>query len=38
LNLDDESLKAARIKLIEATAQVIKNALFLVGINVVEKM
>ncbi|MPQ45054.1 arginine--tRNA ligase [Clostridium tarantellae] len=38
LNLDDEGLKAARVKLIEATAQVIKNALFLIGINVVEKM
>ena len=38
LNLEDEGLKVARIKLIEATAQVIKNALFLIGLNVVEKM
>lgn len=38
LNLEDEGLKAARIRLIEATAQVIKNALFLIGLSVVEKM
>ena len=38
LNLEDESLKATRLKLVEATCQVIKNALDLVGIEVVEKM
>ena len=38
LNVEDEGLKAARLELIKATAQVIKNALFLIGIDVVEKM
>lgn len=38
LNLEDEGLKIARLKLIEATAQVIKNSLYLIGINVVEEM
>ncbi|MEQ8153790.1 MAG: arginine--tRNA ligase [Clostridiaceae bacterium] len=37
-NLEDEELKNARIKLVEATCQVIKNALYLIGIKVVEKM
>ncbi len=38
LNLEDEELKMARLKLVEATCQVIKNALELLGIDVVEKM
>ncbi|MBE6052236.1 MAG: arginine--tRNA ligase [Clostridium sp.] len=38
LNLEDESLKAARLKLVEATCQVIKNGLELIGIDVVEEM
>lgn len=38
LNLEDTGLKVARLKLIEATAQVIKNSLNLIGINVVEEM
>ena len=38
LNLEDEVLKATRLKLVEASAQVIKNALELIGIEVVEKM
>lgn len=38
LNIEDEGLKMARLKLIEATAQVIKNSLNLIGIDVVEKM
>ncbi len=38
LNLEDTGLKVARLKLIEATAQVIKNSLYLIGINVVEEM
>lgn len=38
LNLEDEVLKATRIKLVEATCQVIKNSLELIGVNVVEKM
>ncbi|MGL5381142.1 arginine--tRNA ligase [Clostridium sp.] len=38
LNLEDESLKEARLKLVEASCQVIKNALYLLGIDVVEKM
>lgn len=38
LNLEDEDLKATRIKLLEATCQVIKNGLDLLGIDVVEKM
>ncbi|MBD7911362.1 MULTISPECIES: arginine--tRNA ligase [Clostridium] len=38
LNLEDEELKIARIKLVEATCQVIKNGLELIGIEVVEKM
>ena len=38
LNLEDTGLKVARLKLIEATAQVIKNSLNLIVINVVEEM
>ena len=38
LNLEDEGLKQARLKLVEASCQVIKNALYLLGIDVVEKM
>ena len=38
LNLDDEVLKATRLKLVEATCQVIKNGLDLIGVQVVEKM
>ncbi|MEO2509389.1 arginine--tRNA ligase [Clostridium paraputrificum] len=38
LNLEDEVLKATRLKLVEASAQVIKNGLNLLGIDVVEKM
>ena len=38
LNLEDEALKASRLKLVEATCQVIKNGLELIGIDVVEKM
>lgn len=38
LNLEDEELKQARLKLVEATCQVIKNGLELLGIDVVEKM
>ncbi|MBL4932080.1 arginine--tRNA ligase [Clostridium paridis] len=37
-NLEDEGLKIARVRLIEATCQVIKNSLDLIGIQVVEKM
>ena len=38
LNLEDEELKAARVNLVKATCQVIKNSLALIGIEVVEKM
>lgn len=38
LNAEDEEIKKARIKLVESTCQVIKNALNLLGIDVVEKM
>lgn len=38
LNLEDEVLKATRIKLVQATCIVIKNSLELLGIEVVEKM
>jgi arginyl-tRNA synthetase len=38
LNLEDEVLKATRLKLVEATCQVIKNGLDLIGIQVVEEM
>ena len=38
LNLEDKSLMAARLTLVKATCQVIKNGLELIGIEVVEKM
>lgn len=38
LNLEDDSLKEARINLVKATCQVIKNSLALIGIEVVDKM
>ncbi|NLK94648.1 MAG: arginine--tRNA ligase [Clostridiales bacterium] len=38
LNLQDETLKATRLRLVEATCVVIKNSLELLGIEVVEKM
>ena len=38
LNLDDEILKNTRLKLVEASTIVIKNGLYLLGIDVVEKM
>jgi len=36
--IEDCGLKNARLKMVEATCQVIKNALFLIGLEVVEKM
>ncbi len=38
LNLEDEELKKARLALVKASLQVIKNGLGLIGIDVVEKM
>ncbi len=38
MNTQDEVVKMARLKLVEATCQVIKNGLDLLGIEVVEKM
>ncbi len=38
INAEDEATKIARIKLVEATCQVLKNALNLIGIQTVEKM
>lgn len=38
LNLKDEELKKARLALVKASLQVIKNGLGLIGIEVVEKM
>ncbi|WP_411168576.1 arginine--tRNA ligase [Clostridium sp. MB05] len=38
LNLEDEELKEARLNLVKATCQVIKNSLELLGIEVVDKM
>ena len=38
LNLEDEELKKARLTLVKASLQVIKNGLGLIGIEVVEKM
>lgn len=38
LSCEDEGLKSARLKLVEATTILIKNALSLLGIEVVEKM
>jgi len=36
--IEDTGLKNARLKMVEATCQVIKNALYLIGLEVVEKM
>lgn len=38
INEEDEGLKAARVKLVKSTCQVLKNGLGLLGIEVVEKM
>jgi arginyl-tRNA synthetase len=38
LSTEDKELKAARIKMVEASCQVIKNGLNLLGIEVVDKM
>ncbi|WP_315067086.1 arginine--tRNA ligase [uncultured Clostridium sp.] len=38
LNLEDEKLKAARLNLVKATLQVIKNGLDLLGIDIVKEM
>lgn len=38
MNAEDEATKNARLKLVEATCQVLKNGLSLIGIQVVEKM
>lgn len=38
LSCEDEGLKSARLKLVEATSILIRNALSLLGIEVVEKM
>ncbi|MGL4572329.1 MAG: arginine--tRNA ligase [Clostridium sp.] len=38
LNLEDEELKKARLSLVKASLQVIKNGLGLLGIDVVDKM
>ncbi|MDP4143021.1 MAG: arginine--tRNA ligase [Bacillota bacterium] len=38
INAGDEELKNARLKLVEATAQVIKNGLTLIGLEAVERM
>ena len=38
MNAEDEETKKARLKLVEATCQVLKNGLSLLGIEVVEKM
>ncbi|MEG0296662.1 MAG: arginine--tRNA ligase [Clostridium sp.] len=38
LNLEDEGLKNARLMLVKATCQVIKNSLGLIGLEVVDKM
>jgi arginyl-tRNA synthetase len=38
LNAEDEGIKKARLNLVEATCQVIKNGLWLIGLEVVEKM
>jgi arginyl-tRNA synthetase len=37
-NLEDQSNKKAKIKMVEATCQVIKNALNLIGLEVVDRM
>ena len=38
VNLEDEGLKSARVALIKAAAQVIKNALALIAVEVVDEM
>lgn len=38
LSSEDEELKASRLNMVDATCQVIKNGLSLLGIDVVEKM
>ncbi len=38
LNTEDTATKDARLKLVEAACTVIKNALYLIGVDVVEKM
>ena len=38
VGIEDEGLRAARLKMVEATCQVIKNALYLIGLEAVEKM
>ncbi|QXE17496.1 arginine--tRNA ligase [Clostridium sp. 001] len=38
INAEDEGVKSARIQLVKASCQVIKNGLNLLGIDVVEKM
>lgn len=38
LSLEDKELKAARLKLVEAVTYVMKNGLYMLGIEVVEKM
>lgn len=38
INVDDEGLKKARLNMIKATCQVIKNALYLIGLETVDKM
>jgi arginyl-tRNA synthetase len=38
LNAEDEAVKIARLNLVKAACQVIKNGLYLVGLEVVEKM
>ncbi|MCM8711673.1 arginine--tRNA ligase [Clostridium sp. SYSU_GA19001] len=38
LNSEDEEVKNTRLKLVEAACQVIKNGLYIIGIDVVEKM
>lgn len=38
LSAEEEGLKNARLRLVEATCQVIKNGLALIGLEVVEKM
>ncbi|MCK8058715.1 MULTISPECIES: arginine--tRNA ligase [unclassified Fusibacter] len=38
INVEDEALKLARLSLVKATKQTIKNALYLIGISAPEKM
>lgn len=37
-NIDDEGLKCARLNLVRAACQVIKNSLALIGVDIVEKI